>query len=895
MLSPFQVSAADDDGYVAASSLAGSRMKTPLRDTAASISVMTEEFLADIGANDLTTALEWANNVQLDSIDTFAFGAAPNDNNTLTGPDSFRIRGVPASITRNYFSWIVPTDNFNVGRIEESRGPNSILFGIGSAGGIINFATKQALLTKNIRTVSAQVSSYGGYRGSFDINQTSFDNKLGVRVNAVRSHAGGYRQHVFKDTDRIHLALTYNIARKTQFRAEYEGGTFNEARARTVSIFDSVSGWEAAGSPTLTAPVAANNAFGRYGNANRVTFFGDTGTLLNMRAQNFSNGTSNAIEDPGVADQSINTGGPNQRQEGSYNATSLFLEQQIGKKTFLELAYNHQDSNQQSNFLSQGSSEGASLRADPNQLLPNGQPNPNVGGYFIEGAWARFDRVSKSDSIRLTASSEFDFGKWGNYRLAALGEHETRDYRNTNSREAWLNRPFNSTPENAVNLVTRRSYVTLGDWASYYVRGPGDLGLIENVMDPVTGQTLSSGFVTSGTPQDFPETQKTALLGGQARYFGGRLVLGFGYRYDELETTRYGTKRDPTTNIIGIDYDNVTELEYSGKTATFGVVGHLTNNISAFYNRSDNFSLPNSGARILPDSSFAPNPEGLGEDVGLMFTMLENKLSMRVAYYQIDMVNDVGGGFGGTVDNPTVLNNVILNTLVANQATTGFTQAMADAREISTNNATQDRHVQGYEFTLTANPTRNWRVQMNYSYSDGAQSNIAPEVKAWRAENIPFFQTFDQSLITGEATLRTIGAAIAAWESEFADITALEGIALPGNRKHKFNLFTRYTFRNGMLKGFYVGGGYRHQTKNVIGRDVNTGELLYGNSYGLADFLLGYRFSHARLQNLSLQLNVRNALDNTDPMITRRRDDGTVYRWRVQDPRSWQLTANFSF
>ena len=49
-LAPFQVSTDRDVGYVASSSLAGSRLNSPLRDSPASISVMTAEFLADIGA-----------------------------------------------------------------------------------------------------------------------------------------------------------------------------------------------------------------------------------------------------------------------------------------------------------------------------------------------------------------------------------------------------------------------------------------------------------------------------------------------------------------------------------------------------------------------------------------------------------------------------------------------------------------------------------------------------------------------------------------------------------------------------------------------------------------------------------------------------------------------------
>ena len=49
-LSPFITSAGSEKGYVATSSLAGSRVNTQLKDIAAQIDVLTPEFLSDIAA-----------------------------------------------------------------------------------------------------------------------------------------------------------------------------------------------------------------------------------------------------------------------------------------------------------------------------------------------------------------------------------------------------------------------------------------------------------------------------------------------------------------------------------------------------------------------------------------------------------------------------------------------------------------------------------------------------------------------------------------------------------------------------------------------------------------------------------------------------------------------------
>lgn len=52
-LSPFEVSAENDNGYAASGTLAGTRLRTDLRDVAASISVINKQFMDDLGVNTL--------------------------------------------------------------------------------------------------------------------------------------------------------------------------------------------------------------------------------------------------------------------------------------------------------------------------------------------------------------------------------------------------------------------------------------------------------------------------------------------------------------------------------------------------------------------------------------------------------------------------------------------------------------------------------------------------------------------------------------------------------------------------------------------------------------------------------------------------------------------------
>src|SRR5204862_3672233 len=58
-LSAFHVSSSADVGYTATSTLAGTRLNTPLRDVGTAVSVVTKEFLNDVNANDSSTLLTY--------------------------------------------------------------------------------------------------------------------------------------------------------------------------------------------------------------------------------------------------------------------------------------------------------------------------------------------------------------------------------------------------------------------------------------------------------------------------------------------------------------------------------------------------------------------------------------------------------------------------------------------------------------------------------------------------------------------------------------------------------------------------------------------------------------------------------------------------------------------
>jgi iron complex outermembrane recepter protein len=905
-LSPFVVNEESDSGWLATSTLAGSRMNTPLRDTGASISVMTSEFLRDIGAIGLEDVVGYAVNIHMSGSE----GPSPDQNPSMFNYDAaqVRIRGVPATVTRNYFRWEMQADTYNADRIEENRGPNSILFGIGSAGGVVNTLTKRANLSRNFRRASVMAGNDDSHRATMDVNQRALDGKLALRLNAVNSNLGNYRHHAFTDTRRIHLAGTWQARENTQFRIDYEIGEIESVGVRAAPSYDGVTSWLAAGSPTFSTVQTASlgpNGITRYAtNAQRITFIENTGGVYNYQGQNRATGDNLVVLNPGLIDYSVNTTGPYNRRDANLQALSVFLEHRFGRNTFAELSHNLQMSNRDVWVNGQGRAENATIYADPHQFLPNGEPNPFAGRLMYEGSrWNTSISRVKTHNTRLMLSHERDFGRWGDYRVAVMGEHEWRKQIDRNWVEVWEGAPFSSVPETEANQVWRRNYVTPGDWSTYNA-GPGPRnGLLRNVPDPTTpGRMLNSTWVpfNQGGQRDPVEHQNTVLVGGHARYLSGRVVLGFGFRRDELDLRINQAVRDPATNVWTVDHPGVVRQHesHSGDTKTLGAVVHPTRHISLFYNFSNSINVPNTSHRILPDGRTAPNSEASGEDFGIRLTFFDGRLSARINRYTVDMIGATGGGFGGTVDNPTVLNDRVLNALSAAGL---ITPQERDARDFTTNQATLDRKLEGYEFNMTGAVTKNWSISANYAYSDGFDANVGPEVKAWMVEALPWYRQYSD-VLTGVAgsngQLMTVGQLVSMWEADVQRLHfAREGDLILGNRKHKFNVFTRYTLSRGPLKGLAIGGGYRYQGKapTQIG---NNDTLFYSEPQGNTDAFLSYRLRVPRLLKtpVTLQLNVRNVLDETDPRITTWNTDGTRIRSAViVEPRSWRFTASFEF
>lgn len=255
-LSPFSIEASDDDGYMATTTLAGSRVRSNLRELGASIAVITQEFMEDTGATDGQSLLQFVGNVEVGGIlgnfsDVNLDNASTNA--TRVNPqNSQRVRGlVSATLTRDYFQTNIPFDGYNTSRVTVNRGPNSILFGLGSPGGVINNSTNKASIGSEYGEISVRFDHNSGHRETLDYNKTIIEDRLAIRVN-VLNEKNNYRQEpAFEKDTRFFIAwdavLLKNegsdIFGKTAFRGSFEDGEITANPPDVVPPNDGFSPW----------------------------------------------------------------------------------------------------------------------------------------------------------------------------------------------------------------------------------------------------------------------------------------------------------------------------------------------------------------------------------------------------------------------------------------------------------------------------------------------------------------------------------------------------------------------------------------------------------------------------------------------------------------------------
>ncbi|MEX0321969.1 MAG: TonB-dependent siderophore receptor [Puniceicoccaceae bacterium] len=912
-LSPFEVDGSGDMGYMAGNTLAGTRLNSELTDVAAAISPFTREFINDIGADSIEDLLEYSNN--LTRLDNTEFA---NDNQVIEFEFQFNVRGLPASRSRNYFAWeVISMDNFNVERVDESRGPNSILFGVGSAGGVINLTTKRARFT-DINEIQFMVGSNNKLRGSVDFNRELIDGKLAVRFNAMWEEGETWRLWEFKDQRRFHFASTWKIADRTTLRVEAEEGYVLDNLARSYLGFDYTSAWIAAGRPDRSVTTSNNgnrNNNWVYRANDGAAFFSSGGnrvwyTNLGGGARELIGEESDQIQS-GLLSWKANPGGPDNTRETNYLTYSAFLEHAIGDDLNFEIAFNHLEND----FL-QYDSLGASYDLRGDTTDPAVAPSPNSdrsGDLYYETWWGIRTRDREADTIRATGSYELELPDWwGYHRFAGMVEHLDVNAARESAFDFLADANGNLITPLAIGAseapsrsrIYRRNYITEGDFSTYHVAS-----WREPVSVTQNGVTYTNQwFPRNQNVQDDDLTLESLLISMQNFWLDGKFITTFGYREDTIEIDKRTVTQEPGTGRFVVDYVTPPQkFKFSGGTKTIGLVGKPTDWLSILYNKSDNRGLPDVNRLIVPNSTFADPSEGDGSDIGIMLNLFDDRVFARIAHFESSMVGLTEFGARGNVERR---NNRILEVLEVNGL---ISQSERAERTFIANTNTFARESEGWEVEITANPTRNWSIRMNYSRNERIKYNIMPEVVAWYEEELPYWQSFGDTVYNnvgeggpGTGPYEPLSGPSLSIAEEAEDIdnfyiqsrTAFEGIGDQGYRKDTANLFTNYRFEDGFLEGFNIGGGFRYLGPMSVAVNLAEESVVYGNQTTLYDLVLGYTMDAAFISDnatIKFQVNVRNLFDNDEHLVVGRETDGRLRRLALQVPRTIQFRTTISW
>lgn len=289
-----------------------------------------------------------------------------------------------------------------------------------------------------------------------------------------------------------------------------------------------------------------------------------------------------------------------------------------------------------------------------------------------------------------------------------------------------------------------------------------------------------------------------SLYGGMTLGFlDDRLLLLAGWRLT-------GTESRTTYNLTGQSQPGITA---NMVTPQYGVLYKLTPEISLFASYAESF-VPGTQTLHNPDGTWSPAKptRGRGYDVGIKAKLLDGRISGTLTYFDIrnkNIVNDLATtNSSGSVD--------IFNVQSGEQRSSGI------------------------ELDATIRATDNWQIYLSYSYMDA---------------RITEFSGNDATILAQDPS--TLNAAEL---TNYKNVRRFHNAPLQMSAPHLANLWTRYNFTHGILKGAYIGGGFNFVYDQTLLPDTPDSAH---QTYTLVNALVGYRWK-CREYPLNLELTGKN-------------------------------------
>lgn len=871
-LSPFIISTERDTGWSANETLSATRTKQALKDVPVNIDAVTADFIEDLGLNTADEVTRFVANV-------YAAPTMENDNQT----DNFSFRGLSQrfNVSRNYFRWYVPSDTYNVERIDFGKGSNSLIFGDVEPGGQGSVFTKRALM-KNVGALFAQVGSDGAYRYQIDLNRKLRDG-LALRLNAVRRQEKTFQDASAYKLEGETLALTWQPFRHTLIRLEAERGDFENARGFSgITVREQSArslGYTSAG-PWYTSDGKWFNQ-STLAAADRSSTNGPAGGSLSLLEDGYVDvamrnaagvivGTKRVSGFP----KHYNLRGSFDRQGRPFSTYSVTIEQRVGPLG-LELAYNHQNTDglRNDNFFSSTVS-----------LDVNGRPYIDTAGID----WKRFG--NDVDAFRGTAVLPWQPFRW--MKQTFVGSLEYREDFTNNYRKALYNvKRFENGLVTAVNQTNDRVRFRLYlDDPQFYSRALFDRFTLEKL--PATadfeGKQLSFGNAADATEW---RQAYAGAVSANGVYFKGRLQSLVGVRWDWNRTYEYQGKRTfgrynediaPPSRADALpgEYVENPALHLFNTSYTAGLTYVLTPDINLYGVYSDSFRWQD--ARTFDMKIFGPI-SGVTKEVGLKGALFNNRLTFTFGVFHIDRQNVEFRWTPSTFSGGDIENLMNPNNLTANDPR--YQRSWRDVNQFRDVISTESS--KGFDLTLLARPFKGLQTRFTIAKADVI---TRPDFSSFRAFYDAALKRGDEApalmadakevLDSSDFVTKPTGARAAPWSASWIVDYA----------------FARETWAP--LKGVRLGVNGSWRDSYLLGIS-NGRELVGGTTHGVSAYVM--RDQKIWGQQVRVRAGVKNLIDleNTGKErktgFTTMASGAAVYRYTYVMPPQFDLTLTVRF
>lgn len=936
-LSAFEVSADSDTSYGALNSNSITRFKTALIEMPVTADIFTEAFMKDVGASSVE---------ELVSNYTAGGGYTTNDPGSdaasiqagdRQATSSVTVRGLMSpTLRRDAFiqlgSLTNPgstgqgfTSNFDIERVEVINGPQSLLYGSGGAGGVLNTISKQARFNKaSFGSVKFTVDQYGGKTAFLDYGLGN--RRLAARVAVMNGLVAGRRVNIGGPVEGYYVqfaakAKDHTILRLTASQTEYD-------RLYNANV-------------TVNAGNANND--GRHGQNLKYL-------IATNQVQRSEVGTSNAgallggFLDWGNAD-SFAGWHRTERSKNEYITLTAESKWSRWLSTDVSVGYN--------NFEDRLKSSGGGAF-----LTPNNASNPLR-------EWA--SSVTGATIWKPTRTTAARFAAVVNHRLFDADSQTMFGADYNRSKQWFIN--YNLYRADAAGNLIGNQITGAGRQAMptlFYSIAGGPVG--KPFFDPFDESVTIDGVTYVRRPQNERNPalisarnplgvrpdggtytitelrQKGLYLVNHSKFLRDRLSVLLGARYNDSDLDRVWTN-DP--------------LSSESKNVNFnvGVNYALRDWLRPYIAASSSFNPPLE-AGIGPDGVQVETSHALGGEVGVKVQDRAGVISATATYFYLNSDDEQQRIPGALVSaiNPTGLNG---------------------AHGAASTWANVDRKSTGLQAAVTYNPSRNWRMRVSAAYTDGTVGNTKRYRQLYNdqfhanaagqvtyADRTPVYVPATPSVTTPVVSATTSGAvpltiammstpgnpyyaqpedvtgriaptSAAARVLNITDpvrgsiltgvtglpisdlqinpgftppgevATTIAGEKTTGYGEYSLNYTSMYTFTEGRLRGLRVGGNLALDWRNRAFYFYPNGtsgtnpkrEAFYWPRTQRVSLILGYDLRFRRY-GFSTQLNVNNVFNRYDVIVT----PNAITGWAgvknatfFQEPRRYVWTNTFSF